>query len=245
MQLPLPLRRFARPAAPGRPKPPTVVPLVAGSHAVPLKLIRNRRARRYVLRVTDRGDIVVTLPRWGSVAEARAFAAQHLEWIATERLRREGEAAARAWSVGADIWLRGERHTIERNGGVVRAGDIRAAAPDGVSPAEALRAAIRRQARIELPARLLELAASADLSVARVSVRNQRSRWGSCSSRGSIALNWRLLLMPPDVRDYVLWHELMHLKRGDHSPAFWKLVEGVCPGYRDARAWLRAHGRDL
>lgn len=237
MQLPLPLLRRRGGA--------TVVPLQVGSRVVPIRLVRHPRARRYVLRVTDAADVVVTLPRWGSVAEARAFAQQHVAWIARERVRRAAETA-RAWSAGAnEIWLRGERQAVRIESNVVAAGDISATLGDGADARQALRQALRAAAKRELPARLMELAARADLRVARVTVRDQRSRWGSCSSRGAIALNWRLLLMPPEVRDYVLWHELMHLKRADHSPAFWRLVDAVCPDYRDARAWLRRHGREL
>ena len=83
------------------------------------------------------------------------------------------------------------------------------------------------------------------LRVSGISVRNQRARWGSCSRGGRITLNWRLLLMPDWVRDYVIVHELMHLTQMDHSPAFWRLVEGVCPTYRDATRWLRTHGPSL
>lgn len=99
----------------------------------------------------------------------------------------------------------------------------------------------RARARRELPAQLLGLAASHGVAVTRVSVRNQRWRWGSCSAGGHICLNWRLVAVPDWVRDYVLVHELMHLKRLDHSPRFWKLVEAACPDYRQARAWLRAN----
>jgi predicted metal-dependent hydrolase len=99
--------------------------------------------------------------------------------------------------------------------------------------------ALRTRAVRELPRRLLELAAAHGLAVARVSVRNQRSRWGSCSRAGHICLNWRLVAMPPAVRDYVMIHELMHLRRLDHSPRFWKLVAAACPNYQTYRAWLR------
>lgn len=99
--------------------------------------------------------------------------------------------------------------------------------------------ALRNRARQELVPRLHELAAAHDLIVARVSIRNQRWRWGSCSSRGHICLNWRLMRMPAWVRDYVIVHELMHLKKLDHSPAFWTLVADACPNYREAEAWLR------
>jgi predicted metal-dependent hydrolase len=237
MQLPLPLLR-QRGAV-------TVIPLTSGASTIALQLVRNRRARRYVLRVTDAGEVVVTMPRWGSIGEARAFAAQHLAWIARERLRRASESTARTWAPGSDIWLRGERCTIELEGDHVRAGDIAARLKQGGDVKDALRRAMREQAKRELPPRLLQLAGEAGLRVRKISVRDQRSRWGSCSTRGSIALNWRLLLMPPSVRDYVLWHELMHLKRADHSPKFWQLVEQVCPDYRDAKRWLLKHGKDL
>lgn len=107
------------------------------------------------------------------------------------------------------------------------------------------RTALRDRAREELPARLLEIAAAHGLTVTGVSIRNQRTRWGSCGRDGKITLNWRLVLMPPAVRDYVLIHELMHLRRLDHSPAYWKLVAAACPGYREARQWLRIHGPAL
>ena len=102
--------------------------------------------------------------------------------------------------------------------------------------------ALRQQARRELPTRLLDLATRHGLTVSRVSIRNQRSRWGSCGRDGHICLNWRLVLMPPSVRDYVLVHELMHLRRMDHSPAYWRLVAEAYPDYRSAREWLRRHG---
>ena len=101
----------------------------------------------------------------------------------------------------------------------------------------------RERATRELPARLLELAAAHGLRVDRVSVRNQRWRWGSCSRNGHICLNWRLAQMPPPIRDYVMIHELMHLKQMNHSPKFWKLVAKACPDYETARQWLREHAR--
>lgn len=103
--------------------------------------------------------------------------------------------------------------------------------------------ALRVRAQRELPARLTELARTFRLNVARITIRNQRWRWGSCSKSGHICLNWRLVVMPEWVRDYVIVHELMHLKRLDHSPTFWKLVAAACPKYDEARAWLRAYQR--
>jgi len=107
------------------------------------------------------------------------------------------------------------------------------------------RSSWRAKARVELPARLQELALEHGLRVSRVSIRNQRTRWGSCGRDGHISLNWRLTVMPDWVRDYVIVHELMHLRRLDHSPAYWRLVAAACPLYREARQWLRVHGAAL
>jgi len=104
---------------------------------------------------------------------------------------------------------------------------------------------LRAKARAELPRRLQELADEHGLRVTRISIRNQRTRWGSCGRDGHVCLNWRLVAMPDWVRDYVIIHELMHLKRMDHSPAYWRLVAAAYPRYREARQWLRANGPEL
>ncbi len=104
---------------------------------------------------------------------------------------------------------------------------------------------LRARAAKELAPQVFALAARFGLAVARVTIRDQRSRWGSCSPKGHIALNFRLLLMPPEVREYVLIHELMHLKQANHSRRFWRLVAAACPGFREAERWLRRHGSSL
>jgi predicted metal-dependent hydrolase len=156
----------------------------------------------------------ITVPRRGSRREAEAFAARERAWI--EKQQRRVAAA---------------RETRER--------ERRFEVNDGLGPASAQRA-IRDRAKRELPRRLLELAAQHGLAVSHVTIRDQRWRWGSCSRTGHICLNWRLVEMPEAVRDYVLIHELMHLRRMDHSPAYWKLVAAACPEYKKARAWLRS-----
>jgi predicted metal-dependent hydrolase len=107
-------------------------------------------------------------------------------------------------------------------------------------------AELKARAARELPPRLLALADRHGFTVSRVIVRAQRTLWGSCCrSRGSISLNWRLVRMPEHVRDYILLHELAHLRVPNHSRAFWRLVASICPTYRDAHQWLRAHGELL
>ena len=106
-------------------------------------------------------------------------------------------------------------------------------------------AAARRRARAQLPEELWRLAAAHGIEVRRVSIRNQRSRWGSCSRRGTITLNWRLVLVPDFVREYVILHELMHRRELNHSPRFWRLVAALCPRLVEARRWLRTEGQAL
>jgi predicted metal-dependent hydrolase len=105
--------------------------------------------------------------------------------------------------------------------------------------------ALRARALKELPPALMSLAEQHGIAVSRVSIRNQRSRWGSCSARGSITLNWRLILLPGFVREYVMLHELMHRRELNHSRRFWKLVASVCPRYQEARRWLLKDGQLL
>jgi predicted metal-dependent hydrolase len=104
---------------------------------------------------------------------------------------------------------------------------------------------LRARARRELPPLLLALAGAHGLTVPRVSVRDQRSRWGACSPTGTITLNWRLIQAPPFVREYVLLHELMHRRELNHSRRFWKLVVACCPRHAEARQWLRKEGKSL
>ena len=194
--------------------------ILSGERRARYDFVRHPKARRYLIRVTEDGTVRVTVPRWGSKREAAAFAARERAWIEAQLQRVEAERDSR------------QRERATTNGedgeGQPTAGDLRA---------------LRARAKNELPPRLLELAAQHGLAVTRISIRNQRRRWGSCSRCGHICLNWRLVTMPDDVRDYVLIHELMHLKRMDHSPKFWQLVAEACPGYQDARRRLRAASR--
>ena len=135
----------------------------------------------------------------------------------------------------ADAFVARHREWIARQRARVR--------PPSVPPAQ--RAELQARAAEQLPDRLRAMAARLGLQVARISIRDQRTRWGSCGRNGHITLNWRLLLMPPWVADYVLVHELMHLRRLDHSPAYWALVADAYPRFREARSWLRHHAAQL
>jgi predicted metal-dependent hydrolase len=212
--------------------------------------VRMRRARRYILRVRPGGGLRVTIPRGGSRAEAVRFVQRQAEWIRQERARVRSTMAPAGWHDGGAVLLAGQRvpleigqergHRVARYGG--RTVRIPATAPDLVPYIER---DLRALARLQLGGRLRELAGVHGLSVTGISIRNQKSRWGSCSRAGRIALNFRLVQMPPEVSDYVLLHELMHLKQQNHSRRFWALVEGVCPGFRAAERWLKTEGRGL
>jgi predicted metal-dependent hydrolase len=212
--------------------------------------IRARRARRYILRVRPDGTVRVTIPRGGSRREAEEFLFRQRRWVERERLRVVRQYAPAVWREGDEILLRGAHVTLalvsSGAGTWLCYGDRRIPCS---SPAVDLRplveADLREIARRELTPRLTELAAANGLRVARITIRNQRSRWGSCSRNGAIALNFRLVQAPPDVRDYVLLHELTHLRQQNHSRVFWRLVEQVCPRFRDAERWLRSEGKSL
>ena len=250
-----------------------VVHLSVGPQKLPFLMVRNPRARRYLLRLRPDGTASVTIPRGGSQAVARQFVQRHAAWLERElqRLQAQPRKLA-AWQIGTEILLRGDAVRIEagpngndkeiedqpsrrrfgsageneddatREAETVRFGSESVRGPD---PATDLRPAIeghlRKLATRELPPRVLELATRHGLTVRRITVRSQKSRWGSCSRRGTISLNWRLIQTPAFVSDYICLHELMHLRQMNHSPGFWREMERVCPDYRMAERWLKEH----
>ena len=212
--------------------------------------VRNGRARRYILRVLPDASVRVTIPRHGSKREAEAFVRTRTRWIAERRQEIEVRRRDTRWRAGQHVWWRGALCRVEVVASTgsqvtVRCGDLAATCLVREDYRPVLEPLMRACSSRELPPRLLGLAARHRLAVARVTVRSQRSRWGSCSRDGNIALNWRLLQMPAVVCDYVLLHELMHLREPNHSPKFWAEVAAVCPDHASSRAWLRAEGLAL
>ena len=233
MQLGLPFLRVA----PAEPQPR-------------VEFVRVRRARKYILRVRPDGTLRVTIPRGGSRREAEDFVALNKRWVEVERARVAERHAPVEWYEGDSVPLHGVATTITtelkgRSRMVAFGGTRVRVPPDAVNLRPAVETALRHIAARELVPRLQALAAEHGLTVTRVTVRNQRSRWGSCSTSGVIALNFRLVQMPPWVSDYVLLHELMHLRQQNHSRRYWRLVEQVCPEFRAAEKWLRSDGKAL
>jgi predicted metal-dependent hydrolase len=226
----------------------------------PVVFVRHRRARRYILRVLADGTVRVTLPRWGVKRDALRFVETSRAWIAQQLMRREEKTLAPAWTHGTRILIDGQLAAlrVESSGdrrrvwcGEVLVG-LMSRAPARVSSASSVddlrpfvSAWLQARARRELPLRLQELAAQHGIIVPRVSIRDQRSRWGACSPTGTITLNWRLIQTPGYVRDYVLLHELMHRRELNHSRRFWRLMAAACPGHAAARRWLRKEGKQL
>lgn len=244
MQLQLPFR--SRRAAPA---PQAETRLNLGERTVHVEFLRHRRARRYILRVPSAGVVRVTVPRGGTNAEASRFILRKRGWIERQWLRLAAPVQDRAWVLGSQVLFRGVRAQLQAvhdgPSNLVRLGEE--VVPVAEMAAD-LRPEVERHLRAcaarELPQRALELAGRHQAAIRRVTIRNQKSRWGSCSRRGTISLNWRLVQAPALVRDYIILHELAHLKQMNHSPRFWAEVERLCPGFREAERWLKQH-RDL
>jgi predicted metal-dependent hydrolase len=221
--------------------------LTVGSRHIFLAFVRNPRARRYILRLQPNGVARVTVPRGGSEMEGRRFAERNSAWLEQQLQKSDAHPKGREkWLPETEFYFRGElvKIEMEANGEniLVRFGNEQIKASH---PVLDLRPAIEkylwRLAEKELPSKVFEYAATHQLTVNRVTVRNQKSRWGSCSRRGTISLNWRLIQTPEFVRDYIVLHELMHLRQMNHSARYWQEVERVCPNYLLAEKWLKQH----
>jgi predicted metal-dependent hydrolase len=218
---------------------------------------RSHRARNYRLTLRRDGTAVATIPARGSEREAMRFVEQHREWLerARERLQRRPRAAD-IWVVGTFVLWRGQMTEIRvattstpwltvgaaSRPKVCLAADVFQVAKLEGDMRPTLEAHFARRAKVELPARTWELSAVTGVDVKLVTVRNQRSRWGSCSANGTISLNWRLVQTPDFVRDYIVYHELMHLREMNHSERFWARVAEVCPEWQEAERWIRRNG---
>jgi predicted metal-dependent hydrolase len=176
------------------------------------------------------------------VASGLAFVERQEDWISRERQRMAEKSAG--WTLETELLWRGSRVKV-RELAAADAALNGVIFEDGASLRAEVEDRLRAVAAAELPPRCLEFARRHDVAVSKVSVRSQRSRWGACSSRGSITLNWRLLQMPREVCDYVILHELMHRRQPNHSRKFWREVASVCPEWQQAERWLRKNGRTI
>ncbi len=214
---------------------------------------KHPKAKRYLAKVDKQGNIVLTVPRIGTQRDALAFANQNRAWLEEQRakaMQALEESKKQGLKPGDLIWFRGQQVElrIEKDIGrpVLCFADERIyIADEAMDLARPLKAHLREAAKREFSAIVHRYAGRFGETVKKVVVRDQKTRWGSCSTSGTISLNWRLVLAGVATRDYVIIHELMHMKRFDHSPEFWALVEEACPEYREHEAWLKTHQDEL
>jgi hypothetical protein len=235
-----------------RPAEPATLVVRHGSQHFAIRLRRHRRARRYTLRIhpTDR-EAILTMPPRGTLKDAREFAELHGGWIAA-RLGRLPKAAP--FQPGTIVPLRGVPHRI-----VHRAGErgtvwtetrdsgekIICVTGDTEFTDRRVHDFLKREARRDLQKSAQQHAATLGVRVRRISIRDQSSRWGSCTSAGSLSFSWRLILAPPFVLDYLAAHEVAHLVEMNHSARFWRVVARICSSTERAKKWLDASGNDL
>lgn len=216
---------------------------LSGAPSVEVYLRRSARARRLSLRVSSLdGKVTLTLPPHVPERVARAFAEEKARWIsqAVGRVSETVEVAP-----GADIPVEGMTHRIVAGSGrAARRGEGTLTVPrDRAGPvAEAY---LKHLARDRLAQAVDRHAGALSCTPGRITLRDPRSRWGSCSSEGNLMFSWRLIMAPPEVLDYVAAHEVAHLVHMDHSPAFWAAVERLFPGHAAQRQWLRRDGSAL
>ena len=218
---------------------------------------RSDRARRVRIQVTAEG-VEVVVPRRQSLDAVESFVESKRAWIERTLLRMRAAAGERPrprLEDGGEVPFLGEplrlRVRVEpgrRRDHVAREGDelVVAVAEPGREPIRtALERWYRAQARAEVARRLDAAVARVGRSYTRLQIRGQRTRWASCSANGAMSFNWRLLLAPPEILDYVVEHEVAHLEIHDHSPRFWALLAERAPHAREHERWLRASGQTL
>jgi len=207
---------------------------------------RSERARRVRVTVDPARGVEVVLPRRAAEGEAAAAVTELRPWI-ERRMRDVARARAAVVSRGDTVPYLGEslltvpepgRTRVHRRGSQLFV-------PAGAERAPALERWYRRAAAAEIGPRLDRACVQAGSSYSKLTIRGQRTRWASCSRSGAMSFNWRLLLAPEPVLDYVVWHEVCHLDVMDHSPRFWALLARHCPDYREHARWLRRHGATL
>ncbi|MEA2982209.1 MAG: hypothetical protein QOF09_4032 [Alphaproteobacteria bacterium] len=235
-----------------RPSEPQTIQIVFDQAIYLVRIRRHRQARRYTLRIhAATREVILTMPPRGSVREAKEFAQRHGGWIAT-RLRRLPEAAP--FADGTVLPLRGIQHRIAHRPGVrgtvwqengENGEALLCVAGDVPHINRRVSDFLRREALRDLEASSRRAAERLGVSIKRISVRDQSSRWGSCSTTGVLSYSWRLILAPPFVLDYLAVHEVAHLIEMNHSTRFWRLVNGACPDTKRAKLWLDIHGTDL
>ena len=219
---------------------------IAG-RSVPVRFRPNKTARRIILRIDFETDgVVLTMPKWARQADAMALLSERTDWV----LARLGALPPRiAFADGALVPVFDAPHIIRhapgRGRAVVREGGEILVSGGAEHFARRLGDWLRAQARTEISARARPLAAGIGARIQRITVRDTRSRWGSCSGARNLSFSWRLVMAPEWVMDYVIAHEVAHLRHANHGPDFWGLVAGLGVRVKEARRWLNGNAQRL
>lgn len=220
--------------------------VLAGTPPVEIRLRRSARARRFSLRISRvDGAVTLSLPIWARTGDALDFARAQEDWIRRALARQPAQTPV---AIGGSLLFEGQVLTIAEASGL-RAARVEGGLlhlPARIGPAGPRVAGfLKTAARARLASACDRHAAALGRDFRAITLRDTRSRWGSCTSDGRLMFSWRLVMAPPEVLDYVAAHEVAHLVQMNHSPAFWAEVARLCPGHRPLRAWLRAHGASL
>ena len=218
--------------------------------SIAYKLVRRRNQKHIHIRITHAGELVVSASPRTSIARVEQALRDKAEWIDLH-LERTGSLMEK-FSPSRGILYRGEPLVVRIVRDSRRKGVVRLDKEQGILTVlcgdtgqdhvlSVMKRWLERSARAVLTERVFSHAASLGIPFAAVYIRNQKSRWGSSSSRGNISLNWRAVMLPPPVADYLVIHELAHQLHLNHSPRYWKAVETFCPDFRDHERWLKDH----
>lgn len=229
---------------------------------VPVRIIRSARRTRTITLTVLPAEVTVRVPDKMLTGEIERLLQRRQAWVLrtleAQRVRATAPPAVTP-DTAATVWVQGvtRRIVLRSTPGrgraqihVQRQGeDVMLEGPVESLHDAAARTAIRgwlqALARTELEQRTQRWASTLGLQYRTIRLKDQKTRWGSCSSKGNLNFNWRLIMAPPDVMDYIVIHELCHLREMNHSTRFWSLVQAACPTYRQSRTWLRHHGRTL
>lgn len=221
------------------------MPVLPGVPPVEITLRRSARTRRFSLRVSRLdGRVTLSLPAWARETEALAFARDKEGWIRTVLA---GMPEPSGIAPGSTVPVEGRMLAlVPGSGRLVRVdGESLVVPGDAAQMGVRVAAYLRTRARDRLQAACDLYAGRLGRPYSRLSLRDTRSRWGSCSPDGALMFSWRLIMAPPQVLDYVAAHEVAHLEQMNHSPAFWEVVSGLMPHYAHPRRWLKAEGQAL
>ncbi|KAB7615219.1 M48 family metallopeptidase [Amylibacter sp. SFDW26] len=213
-----------------------------GDPAIAVAIKRSARARRYSLRISNKdGSISLTVPKYAVMSEALNFAREHEGWM---RKHLAKQLKPLSLQIGGSVLFDGEYRRIEPGTGrIVRFdGEVLQVPGSAEMVPTKLKAYFKAMARERMVSASIHYADLLGKPIGRITMRDTRSRWGSCTSDGNLMYSWRLIMAPKAVQAYVAAHEACHLIEMNHSDAYWALVANVFPDYKTHRSWLKKNG---